>query len=136
MSACFHSYLCGRKAAEWLINMKFECYNLVESITDEATKRLCEKREIPAKKEFLKMLCEDIDKLIEFVEAETFAADVDEDTTDIFLSISCPEIIVESIDHPLHQILVNVKSFAVAPSQDVEDGVELRFCVPGIWQAK
>ena len=25
MSAYFHSYLCGRKAAEWLINMKESC---------------------------------------------------------------------------------------------------------------
>ena len=28
MSACFHSYLCGRKAAEWLINMDVRIYRM------------------------------------------------------------------------------------------------------------
>ena len=111
-------------------------YGIVESVTDEATKQFLGMREIPARKEFLKSVCEDLDALIERVEAESFSVDVDERTMDITLSISCPEIIAEDREHPLHQVLVNAKSFAVKKSPDVEDEIELQFRFPGIWAAK
>lgn len=111
-------------------------YDIVESVTDEATKQFLGMREIPTRKEFLKNVCEDIDALIERTEAESFSVDIDEATMDIILCVTCPEVIAEERDHPLHQVLVNTKSFAVRKSQDVEDGIEFQFRVKGIWGTK
>ena len=111
-------------------------YDIVESVTDEATKQFLGMREIPARKEFLKNVCEDIDVLIAQAEAKSFSVDIDESTMDIILCVTCPEVIAEERDHPLHQVLVNTKSFAVRKSRDVEDGVEFQFRVQGIWGVK
>lgn len=111
-------------------------YDIVESVTDEATKQFLGVREIPTRKEFLKNVCRDIDSLIERTEAGSFSVDIDEDTMDIILRVSCPEIVAEERDHPLHQVLVNAKSFVIQKSQDAEDEVELQFRFPGIWGIK
>ena len=111
-------------------------YDIVESVTDEATKQFLGMREIPTRKEFLKNVCENIDALIERTEAESFSVDIDESTMDIILCVTCPEVIAEERDHPLHQVLVNTKSFVVRKSRDVEDGIEFQFRVQGIWGVK
>ena len=111
-------------------------YDIVESVTDEATKQFLGMREIPTRKEFLKNICEDIDALIERTEAESFSVDIDESAMDVILCVTCPEVIAEERDHPLHQVLVNTKSFTLRKSQDIEDGIEFQFRVQGIWGAK
>lgn len=111
-------------------------YDIVESITDEATRQMPDLREIPDRKEFLKNLCEDLDVLMDLTEAETFSAGIDERNMDILLTLSCPEILAREENHPLSQILVNVKSFAVKKSPDMEDGIELQFRLPGIWASR
>ena len=111
-------------------------YDIVESVTDEATKQFLGMREIPARKEFLKNVCEDIDALIAQAEAKSFSVDIDESTMDIILCVTCPEVIAEERDHPLHQVLVNTKSFVVRKSRDVEDGIEFQFRVQRIWGVK
>ena len=111
-------------------------YDIVESVTDEATKQFLGMREIPTRKEFLKNVCDDIDALIKRTEAESFSVDIDESAMDIILCVTCPEVIAEERDHPLHQVLVNTKSFSVRKSPDVEDGIEFQFRVQGIWGAK
>lgn len=111
-------------------------YDIVESVTDEATKQFFGMREIPTRKEFLKNVCDDIDALIERTEAESFSVDIDESAMDIILCVTCPEVIAEERDHPLHQVLVNTKSFSVRKSPDMEDGIEFQFRVQGIWGAK
>jgi len=116
--------------------MEMKCYDVVESITDEATKQFCGIREIPSRKDFVRELCKDLDALTELVDAESFSVDIDENSMDILLSISCPEIVADRRDHPLYQILMNVKSFAIQKSPDMEDGIELRFRAQGIWGSK
>ncbi len=111
-------------------------YDIVESVTDEATKQFLGMREIPTRKEFLKNICEDIDALIERTEAESFSVDIDESAMDVILCVTCPEVIAEERDHPLHQVLVNTKSFTLRKSQNIEDGIEFQFRVQGIWGAK
>lgn len=111
-------------------------YDIVESVTDEATKQFLGMREIPTRKEFLRNVCDDIDALIERTEAESFSVDIDESAMDIILCVTCPEVIAEERDHPLHQVLVNTKSFSVRKSPDMEDGIEFQFRVQGIWGAK
>ena len=111
-------------------------YDIVESVTDEATKQFLGMREIPARKDFLKNVCEDLDALIAQADAESFSIEIDETSMDIILCVTCPEIVVEEQEHPLNQVLVNTKSFAVRKSQDIEDGVEFRFRVQGIWEQK
>ena len=111
-------------------------YDILESVTDEATKQFLGMREIPTRKEFLKNVCDDIDALIKRTEAESFSVDIDESAMDIILCVTCPEVIAEERDHPLHQVLVNTKSFSVRKSPDVEDGIEFQFRVQGIWGAK
>ena len=111
-------------------------YDIVESVTDEATKQFLGMREIPTRKEFLKNICEDIDALIERTEAESFSVDIDESAMDVILCVTCPEVIAEERDHPLHQVLVNTKSFTLRKSQNIEDGIECQFRVQGIWGAK
>lgn len=111
-------------------------YDIVESVTDEATKQFLGMRESQARKDFLRDVCKDIDTLIERTEASSLSVNIDENTMDVDLCVSCLEIVVEERNHPLHQVLVNAKSFAVQKSQDAEDEVELRFRFPGIWVAE
>lgn len=113
--------------------MQLKCYDIVESVTDEATKQFLGASEVPHRKEFLKAYCEWIDDLAKVLDAETFSAEVDDASMDITMSISCPEFVIEGKHHPLCELLNNTKSFAVRKSQDVEDGIELSFQIGGIW---
>lgn len=116
--------------------MGIRSYDVVESVTDEVTKQFPGVLEIQARKDFLKRVCEDVDALIERTEAESFSVDIDGESMDILLCVSCPEIIARDRAHPLYQVLMNVKSFSVKKSPDVEDGVELQFRTQGIWGQK
>lgn len=111
-------------------------YNIVESVTDEATKQFLGMRESPARKEFLKNVCSDIDALIEHAEADSFSVSIDEDRMDVILCMSCLEVVAEERNHPLYQVLVNAKSFMIQKSHDADDEVELQFRFPGIWVSK
>ncbi len=44
MSALFHPYLCGRIAAEWLINMKIQEYIKQQLETDQITDQMSLKK--------------------------------------------------------------------------------------------
>lgn len=116
--------------------MQLKCYDIVESVTDEATKQFLGAAEVAKKKDFLKAYCGLLDALAEALDAETFSAEVDDVSMDIILSVSCPEFVVEGKDHPLYGLLGNTKTFAVRKSPDVEDGVELSFRIGGIWDLR
>lgn len=116
--------------------MQLKCYDIVESVTDEATKQFLGAVEVAKKKDFLKAYCGLLDDLTEALSAETFSAEVDDVSMDITMSISCPEFVVEGKNRPLYDLLGNTKTFTVRKSQDVKDSIELSFRIGGIWNLR
>lgn len=114
---------------------RFKCYDIVESVIDEATAQFRGMTESPKAKELLKDLCEKIDVFIESVDADAFSISVDKITTKISLYVSCPEFTIEDRNHSLLNILPSSIEFYVRKSEDVEDTVEFQFVIPGIWCA-
>lgn len=114
---------------------RFKCYDIAESVIDEATKQFHGMSESPKGKELLKSLCEKIDVFIEAVDADGFSIIIDDATTEISLYVSCQEFVVEDSNHPLLNVLSSSAEFYVRKSEDIEDDVEFQFVIPGIWYA-
>lgn len=114
---------------------RFKCYDIAESVIDEATKQFHRMTESPKGKELLKSLCEKIDVFIDAVDADGFSIVVDEATTEISLYVLCPEFVIEDKNHSLLNVLSSSAEFHLRKSEDVEDDVEFQFVVPGIWCA-
>lgn len=112
---------------------RFKCYDVAESVIDEATKQFYGMKADPKRKEIVKALCGKIDSFIDAVEADSFSVTVNQTTTEISFCISCPEFEIESNEHPLFAILMYPGTFFARKSEDSEDNVELEFAVPGIW---
>lgn len=66
---------------------RFKCYDIAESVIDEATKQFHGMTESPKGKELLKALCEKIDVFIDAVDADGFSIVVDEATTECIFDI-------------------------------------------------
>lgn len=112
---------------------RFNCYDIASQVLDEATKQFSELKENSQRRSEVESLCEKIDAFIEAVDAEGFSAEVNPSTTEISLSVSCPEFIIEETKHELYDVLDSTVRFHVKNSEGVEDNIELRFVTPGIW---
>lgn len=110
-----------------------KCFDVVTMVTDEATQQfgslVCEDND---KKDSLESCCSIIDNLAERFGGEAFEVEVDKDTEDIIISLTCAEFIIESEDE-FYELLEHVKSFSIKASEDGEDLICIDFVFDGIW---
>lgn len=112
---------------------RFKCYDIASQVLDEATKQFSELKENPQRRIEVESLCEKIDAFIATVDAEGFSVEVNPATTEIYLSVSCPEFVIEEMNHDLYDILTSITHFYVKNSDGLEYNIELRFVTLGIW---
>lgn len=113
--------------------MEFKCYDIAESVIDEATARFHGMKVSERLKNQFKDTCEKLDKAIEAIDAESFSVEVNEYTTEITLTIGCNEFEIDDKEHPIYAVVSMCTSYTIKPSEDIEDGIDLLFVVPGIW---
>ena len=115
--------------------MRFNCYDIVTTVTDEATSRFGGKfSEDKEQKARLASFCNMIDVLVNELEGEAIEAEVNENTREITIALDCREFQIESGgDGVIFDLLEASNAFIVSPA-DAEDGtVKIGFVTDGIW---
>lgn len=109
-----------------------KCFDVVEMVTDEATKRFsplfCENEDA---KDILKQYCTAIDSLVKEFDGESIEVDVDEINMTIKITVEFPDIVVESFNHLFYALAeraISVRFFVG------EDGLlAVSYLFPSIW---
>ena len=113
---------------------KIKCYDVVESVLDEATKRFyplfIENKE---RKNILKQYCSAIDKVIDDVSGKSIEVEVDEIKMTISICIGCEEITVYPDDRLFYQLFKRALTIGFSVNED--DGLMvIEFVFPSIWE--
>lgn len=112
-----------------------KCFDVATMVTDEATEQFGSLvREDREKKNFLKYCCSVIDDISERFNGVAFEVDVDDETTDITISLTCSEFEL-GVDDRFYELLKSAKSFGVKVSEDDAECIKLDFVFGGIWVA-
>lgn len=110
-----------------------KCFDVVSVVTEEASKQFGIAWRVDKDKErALENDCVIIDALSEEFNGVSFEVDINEISMDITVSLVCTEMIIESPSHKLYDVLQHTKKFAVKRADD--DGIQLDFVFPGIWE--
>lgn len=111
-----------------------KCFSVVESVTDEATKRFGAMfHENADRKTILKQYCEAIDKIIDDISGNSIEVDVDEIKMTISIAIGCDEVIVYPEDNLFYQLAERSITIKFYPDED-DGSMVLEFVFPGIWE--
>ena len=113
---------------------RVKCIDIVKQLTDEATKQFGTLlREDGAKKDRLNACCVIIDKLIDKFNGVAATVDINDETTDIAISIVCDGFEIRDKNDEFYDLLRISKHFAVKAYEDSDDRIELLFTFDGIW---
>lgn len=111
-----------------------KCFDVVSMVAEEASEQFGVAWRVDKERErVLKKDCLAIDSLAEEFNGVSFEVDIDDITMDIKVSLVCGELIVDSQNHKLYDVLRDTKRFSVSKSAD-DSGIQLDFVFPGIWE--
>lgn len=115
--------------------MKPTCYGTAELVLEEATKRFAPLLRVSKEKELaFKDLCSRVDPLIDSFGCVALEVNVNEETTDISLSLISPDIVMENgRSHPFFRIVASDGVKAVVFKAEGDELVTT-FVLPGIWE--
>lgn len=109
-----------------------KCFDVVTMVTDEATAQfgslLCEEQ---SKKETLKVYCDMIDSLAERFDGVSFEVEMDDDTTDITVSLVCGEFEIDDCSDDFYKLVEAAKKVSFRAADD--DTIQVDFKFGGIW---
>lgn len=110
-----------------------KCFDVVKMVTDEASKQFGSMWKANEEREnALEKCCADIDSIAEEFNGISLEASVNDTTTDIKISLVCPEVLFESSLHRVYSLIPNAKSFGFSKVKN-EDALQIDFVFPGIW---
>ena len=115
--------------------MKPTCYGTAELVLEEATRRFAPLLRVSGDKEqAFKDLCSRVDPLIDSFGCVALEVNVDEETTDISLSLISQDLVLEhGRDNPFFRIVASQDVKAVVFKAE-EDELVTTFVLPGIWE--
>lgn len=115
--------------------MKPTCYQTAEMVLEEAGKRFAPLLRVSqAKEQAFKELCSRVDPLIDSFGCVALEVNVNEETTDISLSLISPDVVLEhGRTHPFFGIAVSDSVKAVTFRAEGDELVTT-FVLPGIWE--
>lgn len=113
---------------------KIKCFDVVESVVDEATERFAPTFvENSKNKSILKSYCEALDSIIEEISGTSIEVEVDEIKMSITVSIGCNEIIVYPESELFYKITERATAVGFRISED-PDSIVIDFVFPSIWE--
>ena len=113
--------------------MAIKCYDVVESVIEEATKRFIAFKENQESKNILKQYCEVIDKIVEDIAGNSIEVEVDEIKMTISIIIGCDDLVVEPDNKLFYQL--SERAISLSFYSDEDDGsMVVEFEFPSIWE--
>lgn len=115
--------------------MKVTCFATASMVFEEANTRFAPLlKQSKEKLEKFRSACEVIDLLIDAFQCEALDVSVDEDTTDISVSLISPDVVVENgREHPFFR-LVSSGSVKAVTFKTEEDNICTTFIFSGVWE--
>ena len=111
---------------------KIRCFDVLSMVIEEANGRFNPIWEIDNDKlKVLQQYCDVIDVVSDEFEGVSFDVEVDEITMEIKIELECKEIIIESKEHPLYELIKKTSKFGFYAVD--EDTICIRFIFPSIW---
>lgn len=112
--------------------MNVKCFDVVEMVADEATAQFGSLLKVDTeKKQKLEAYCKLIDKMVEAFDGESLEVDINDETTDITITLVCAEFETNSETKWFYELSGNAKNICIK-SHDSEH-VEISFTFCGIW---
>lgn len=112
-----------------------KCYDVAKMVIDEATERFgagyCVRGDDAA---VLEARCGIIDNLARRFNGVSYEVDVDEETTDITISLICDMPDIVDSDDEFYVLVSQAKKFCVEPCAKDSIQLKLDFMFDGIWQ--
>lgn len=113
---------------------KIKCYDVVDSVIEEATKRFGPLyKENEESKKILKQYCEAIDKIIDDISGNSIEVEVDEIKCTITIAIGCDEVIVYPEDDLFYKLAERAVSIGFYPDED-DGAMVFELVFPSIWE--
>lgn len=113
--------------------MFVKCFDAVEMVTDEATKRFAPMfREDPEAKDILREYCDALDSMTPDFDTESFEVEVDEIKMTIAIRMECGEIVVTNQEHVLYKLMQ--RALSVKFYHGDGDTIVAELVFPSIWE--
>lgn len=113
-----------------------KCYDVVKMVTDEATKRFGTRYYVSDESERnLESKCKMIDNIAKRFDGESYEVNIDEETTDITISLICDEFEVEKSEEEFYELIEQAKQVLIKPCDPNSTQIQLDFVFDGIWES-
>lgn len=111
-----------------------KCFDVVESVTEEATKRFAPIfRENAERKDILKQYCSALDQLIEDISGNSIEVEVDEIKMTVSVAIGCDEVIIYPDNDLFYKLAERALVMKFYPDED-DQSMVMEFVFPSIWE--
>ena len=110
-----------------------KCFDVVIDVVQEACRRFSPDFVlIPDRIEIIEEYCGAIDRIAQDTDAEAFAAEVDEETMTVTVSVEAPGFAVRCADSPFYELIERCVSFGFRA--DFDGNTEVFFEFPRLWE--
>jgi len=115
--------------------MSVKSFDYTKMVLDEATEKFSKfSWDLNEKKvDILKDYCDAIDEVLRATDGESFEVEVDEDTMNIYMTLSCANVVMESEEDKLYKLIDRALVVSFAAAKDCYH-VLIRFTFPSVWE--
>ena len=112
---------------------KIKCFDVLSMVIEEANERFNPLWQINNDNlKVLQQYCDVMDMVSDEFKGVSFDVEVDEITMEIKIELECEEIIIESKEHPLYELIKRAIKFGFYATD--EDIVCVKLVFPSIWE--
>ena len=109
-----------------------KCYDVAEMVTEEATKQFGSLLKVDEeKRQELKECCRMIDTIAERFDGVSYEVEVDDETTDITVSLVCGEFEIDTTSDGFYELLSKAKKVGFRSYE--KEHLQIDFMFGGIW---
>ena len=112
--------------------MDVRCFDVVNMVADEATSQFGSLLKVDeGKKKKLEGYCVLIDKAVESFDGESLEVDINDETTDITITLVCAEFETSSVTKWFYDLSNQAKAICIKAHDN--EHIEISFTFNGIW---
>lgn len=110
-------------------------FDSTKMVLDEASERFARYGYKPNEQniDILRDYCEAIDEILAEFNGESFEVEVDEESMNIYMTLECGEIVIETPEHKLYKLMDRALGVSFAAAKDC-DHVMVKFTFPSLWE--
>lgn len=109
-----------------------KCFDVVEMVTDEATEQFGSLLRVDVERRYrLKNYCEMVDSIAEQFGGASYEVKVDDETTDITISLVCDEFETDTMSSSFYKLARETKKMGFKACG--EEQIQIDFTFDGIW---